>query len=72
RSLTALYKGVGGVSLTLRDGIIFIEADRYEGRGGFGGIKGAQPIELPETVSDAELGAAIRAAIAVSRAAGKR
>lgn len=71
RSETALYKGVGGVNLTLQDGVILVEPDRYEGRGGFGAIKGVQPTELPETVSDAKLGAAIRAAIEVSRAAGK-
>jgi hypothetical protein len=67
----ALYKGAANVSLTLQDGVMSVEPLRYEGRGGFGGIKGVEPTELSETISNAELGAAIRAAIEVSRAVGK-
>lgn len=67
-----LYKGAANVALTLEYGVIYLKPLRYEGRGGFGGIKGVEPTELPETVSDVDLGAAIRAGIEVSRAAGRR
>ena len=67
-----LYKGAANVALTLRDGTISLEPWKYEGRGGFGGIKGVEPTVLPEAISDEELGAAIRAAVEVSRAVGKR
>lgn len=72
KTQATLYKGAGEVGLTLKGGIISLLPSKYEGRGGFGGIKGLAPTELPEKVSDEALGAAIRAAIEVSRAAGKR
>ncbi|MGX1306350.1 hypothetical protein AB7M35_001070 [Amorphus suaedae] len=63
----ALYSGVGLVCLTLTDGIISLMPWKYEGRGGFGPIRGAEPVELPDTVSDEELGATIRRLIGISR-----
>lgn len=63
----ALYSGVGNVSLTLKDGMISLMPWKYEGQGGFGPIRGAEPVELPETVSDEELGATIRRLIGISR-----
>ncbi|MDQ0315501.1 contact-dependent growth inhibition system immunity protein [Amorphus orientalis] len=63
----ALYSGVGEVSLTLKDGNIRLLPGKYQGRGGFGSLNGVDPTELPETVSDAELGAAIRHLVDVSR-----
>ncbi len=67
RSLRALYAGAGSVSLRLQDGEITIEAERYRGRGHWEGIRGMEPTTLPESVSDEELGAAINAALQVSR-----
>ncbi|XWN32882.1 MAG: contact-dependent growth inhibition system immunity protein [Devosia sp.] len=72
KTTKALYNGAGDVSLRLKDGTISLIPMRYEGRGGFGGIKGLAPTELAENVSDEALGAAIRAAIEVSRAAARR
>lgn len=63
----ALYEGVGDVSLILADGIITAWPLRYEGRGGIGAIRGIEPTELPEAVSDEELGATIRHLVDVSR-----
>ncbi|MDQ0315504.1 contact-dependent growth inhibition system immunity protein [Amorphus orientalis] len=63
----ALYSGVGEVGLLLKDGIISLRPLRYEGRGGFGPLRGDHTVELPETVSDEELGAAIRHLVDVSR-----
>lgn len=63
----ALYSGVGEVSLTLKDGIITLRPMKYEGRGGFSSIRGAEPTELPDSVSDEELGATIRRLIEISR-----
>ena len=45
---------------------------KYAGRGGFEGIRDLEPVRMPETVSDEALGAAIRAAIEISRAPWKR
>ncbi|WP_163045083.1 contact-dependent growth inhibition system immunity protein [Aurantimonas aggregata] len=69
---SALYKGAGNVSLGLRDGIIAVEPLKYAGRGGFEEIRDLEPTKLPETISDEALGAAIRAAIEISRAPWKR
>ncbi|WP_034492213.1 contact-dependent growth inhibition system immunity protein [Afifella pfennigii] len=63
----ALYEGAGSVSLSLQDGRIELAPWRYAGRGGWEGIPGIQPTVLPESVSDAELGAAINAALEKSR-----
>ena len=72
KTSAALYSGAAEVALTLKDGVISLEPWKYEGRGGFGGIKGVEPTVLPEAIFDEELGAAIRAAVEVSRAVGKR
>lgn len=69
---SALYKGAGNVALELRDGIIAVRPLKYAGRGGFEGIRDLEPTKLPETISDEALGAAIRAAIEISRAPWKR
>ena len=69
---SALYKGAGNVSLELRDGVITVEPLKYAGRGGFEGIRDLEPTKLPEAISDEALGAAIRAAIEISRAPWKR
>ncbi|WP_169738511.1 contact-dependent growth inhibition system immunity protein [Afifella pfennigii] len=63
----ALYGGAGLVALELQDGALEVDALRYAGRGGWEGIPGIQPTVLPESVSDAELGAAINAALEKSR-----
>ncbi|MBK1622708.1 contact-dependent growth inhibition system immunity protein [Afifella marina] len=67
RSLRALYAGAGSVSLQLRDGEITIEAERHRGHGHWEGIPGIKPTILPESVSDEVLGAAVNAALEVSR-----
>lgn len=72
KTSAALYRGAAEVALTLKDGVISLDPAKYEGRGGFGGIKNVEPTRLSVNVSDEDLGAAIRAAIEVSRAAGKR
>ncbi|MEH6721117.1 MAG: contact-dependent growth inhibition system immunity protein [Aurantimonas endophytica] len=69
---SALYKGAGNVHLDLRGGTIAIDPMKYAGRGGFDGIRGLEPTKLPEAISDEALGAAIRAAIEISRAPWKR
>jgi len=69
RTQKALFEGSGSVSLTLQDGRISVDPWRYAGRGGWEGIPGIEPATLPESVSDEELGAAINAALAVSRSA---
>jgi hypothetical protein len=69
---TALYKGAGNVHLDLRGGTIAIDPMKYAGRGGFDGIRGLEPTKLPADISDEALGAAIRAAIEISRAPWKR
>ncbi|MFC3119353.1 contact-dependent growth inhibition system immunity protein [Jhaorihella thermophila] len=63
----ALYNGVGSVAVTLRDGQIELRPLRYLGRGAWEGIRGHEPIRLPESVSDTELGDAVTAAIEISR-----
>ncbi|WP_169738512.1 contact-dependent growth inhibition system immunity protein [Afifella pfennigii] len=63
----ALYQGAGSVSLSLQDGRIELAPWRYAGRGAWEGIPGIQSTILPESVSDAELGAAINAALEKSR-----
>ncbi|MGX1306353.1 hypothetical protein AB7M35_001073 [Amorphus suaedae] len=63
----ALYSGVGSVSLMLKDGSITLMPWKYVGRGGFEPLRGFEPVELPETVSDEELGATIRRLIGISR-----
>jgi len=67
RSLKALFSGASCADLELRDGLIEIRAWRYAGRGGWEGTPGLKPTTLPESVSDEELGAAINAALEVSR-----
>lgn len=63
----ALYNGVGSVAVTLRDGQIELRPLRHLGRGAWEGIRGHQPIRLPGSVSDTELGDAVNAAIEISR-----
>lgn len=63
----ALYNGVGSVAVTLRDGQIELRPLRYLGRVAWEGIRGHEPIRLPESVSDTELGDAVTAAIEISR-----
>ncbi|GHE06496.1 hypothetical protein U879_08250 [Defluviimonas sp. 20V17] len=63
----ALYNGAGLVSVTLRDGAIELRPLRHLGRGAWEGIRGHEPVRLPEFVSDTELGEAVAAAIKISR-----
>ena len=69
---SALYRGAGNVSLELSNGIIALRPLKYAGRGGFEGIRDLEPTKLPESISDEALGAAIRAAIEISRSPWKR
>jgi len=48
----ALYTGVGRDVVTLRDGQIELCPLRHRGRGAWEGIRGHEPIRLPESVSD--------------------
>ncbi|MEX5729803.1 hypothetical protein Ga0609869_003156 [Rhodovulum iodosum] len=64
----ALYNGAGLVSVTMRDGAIELRPLLHLGRGAWEGIKGHEPVRLPESVSNAELGEAVAAAIDISRA----
>jgi len=67
RSIKALYEGAGSVSVELEDGHIRLTPWRYRARGHWEGIPGIEATILPESVSDEELGAAINAALEVSR-----
>jgi len=67
KTQSALYDGAGQVDLGLRDKTITLRPWRYQGRGGFAPVRGVEPTELPETVSDEELGATIRHLVDVSR-----
>ena len=62
-----LYNGVGSVAVTLQDGQIELHPLRHRGRGAWEGIKGHEPVRLAESVSSAELGKAVAAAIEISR-----
>lgn len=68
KTLKALYSGVGSVAVTQRDGQIELRPLRHRSRGAWEGIRGHEPICLPESVSDTELGDAVAAALDVSRA----
>lgn len=63
----ALFNGAGYVALTLQDGEIKVMPWRYRGQGHWEGIRGLQATVLPQAASNAEFGAAIHTAIAVSR-----
>lgn len=63
----ALYNGAGLVSVTMRDGAIELRPLRHLGRGAWEGIRGQEPIRLPGSISDTELGDAVTAAIEISR-----
>lgn len=69
RSLRALYDGAGMVSLRLMDGRIAITPLRCRTRGAWEGFAGNDPVTVDADATDAELGAAIAAAIAISREA---
>jgi len=62
-----LYKGARHVSMLLRDGIITLSANDYDGPGAWEGIKGREMITVPQDIGDAELGAVIRKALDMSR-----
>ena len=62
-----LYRGARHVSMMLRDGIITLSAMDYDGPGAWEGIKSRPDTELPDSISDADLGAAIRVELAKSR-----
>ena len=66
KTLKTLYKGARSVSLRLRDGVISIKSWKYRYAGHWEGIRGLEPITVPETVDDAKLGQAIRAGLAKS------
>jgi hypothetical protein len=63
----ALYNGAGLVSVTMRDCTIELHPLRYLGRGAWEGVRGQEPIRLPGSISDSELGDAVTAAIEISR-----
>jgi len=67
RSIKALYEGAGSVSVELEDGHIETVQRRNIGDAGWRENPGLKPTILPESVSDEELGAAINAALEVSR-----
>lgn len=67
KTVRALYTGFGGVAVTLRDGQIELHALRHLGRGAGEGIRGHEPVLLPESVSDTDLGEAVAEAIRISR-----
>jgi hypothetical protein len=66
KTLKTLYKGAQSVSLTLEDGVISIKSWKYRYAGHWEGIRGLEPITVPESVDDAAFGQAIRAALAKS------
>lgn len=68
----ALYSGVGEVGLTLKNGVISLRPMKYEGRGGFTSLRRVEPTDLPESVSDEDMGAEIRRLVEISRKPWKR
>jgi hypothetical protein len=62
-----LYRGARHLSMLLRDGIITLSAMDYDGPGAWEGVKSRPKTELPDSISDADLGGAIRAELAKSR-----
>ena len=66
KTLKTLYKGAKSATLTLEDGAITITSWKYRYAGHWEGIRGLEPITVPETVRDIEFGQAIRAALAKS------
>ena len=66
KTLQTLYKGAQNVSLKLRDGVISIKSWKYRYAGHWEGIRGLEPVIVPESVDDAEFGQAIRAGLAKS------
>jgi CDI immunity protein len=67
KTLKALFNGAGDVSLQLQDGQIEISPLRYRSQGHWEGIRGVEATVLPEDVTDEAFGAAILAALEVSR-----
>lgn len=63
KTTQSLYKGAKLVLLRLQDGALMIRPSRHRGSGVFEGIREADPVILPETVSDINLGMVIREAI---------
>ena len=68
KTLKALYEGAGSVGLKLEDGVIEVIPDRYRGNSCWDAVPGHINARLPEGATDPDLGAAINAAMAVSRA----
>ncbi len=66
KTLKTLYKGSQSVTLTLEDCVITIKSWKYRYAGHWEGIRGLEPITVPESVGDAAFGQAIRAALAKS------
>lgn len=69
KTLKALYEGAGSVALKQEDGMIEVIPDRYRGNSCWDAVPGHVNSRLPEGVSDNDLGAAINAAMTISRAA---
>ena len=69
KTFRTFYRDWGIVSVQLIDGQITLVARKPISRGGWNGLRGREGTTLPEAASDAELGAAVRAELAISRAA---
>ena len=69
KTFRTFYRDWGVVSVQLMDGQVTIVGHEPISRGGWNGLRGHQGITLPEEAPDADLGAAIRAELAISRAA---
>ncbi len=67
RSVKALFGGAGSVDLIWTKGTIELEPHRSLGGGRWMRFENREPIRFAETVSDAELGAALLAALQLSR-----
>jgi len=65
----ALYKGAGRVILIQEDGQISIRPSRYGGGEDWYPVQAHEPANLPENVTDEELGAVIRRELDISTSA---
>lgn len=69
KTLKSLYSGAGNVSIQLMDGVLTLSPWRYAGNGIWEGIKGKETASPSTTMTDTDLGAAIRTALEVSKLA---
>ncbi|MCP1200869.1 contact-dependent growth inhibition system immunity protein [Notoacmeibacter sp. MSK16QG-6] len=69
KSLRTLYRGAASVSVWHDQNSITILAWKNKGVESWGPVRNYERLELPDTITDAELGAAVREHLAISKSA---